>query len=168
MPGFGDGFSIATIFVIVALVPTLLVVPCLPTLYEPDTRGEDVRDVCAECAYLFEQLKQPCIYVPTLAFIITNLVVVDNEWHSVMLIEGCGPDTFVYAMLKVVQVTLMAAATWAWRSTKLFHMDDLGIVILDGTDGAEDVHHKMSPEQIKRNSEFMRTHQPLHHAHGIH
>ena len=129
VPGFGDGFSIAAIFAIVALVPTLLVVPLLPALHEPDTRGADVREPIAELATLFGELARPAIYVPTLAFVITNLLIVDNEWHSVMLIDGCGPDVFTYAMLKVVQVTLMALATWAWRSTSLFYADFRHIIL---------------------------------------
>ena len=129
VPGFGDGFSIAAIFAIVALVPTLLVVPLLPALHEPDTRGADVREPMAELGHLFGELARPAIYVPTLAFVITNLLIVDNEWHSVMLIDGCGPDVFTYAMLKVVQVTLMALATWAWRSTSLFYADFRHIIL---------------------------------------
>jgi hypothetical protein len=50
--------------------------------------------VLVECRELFHSLCEPTVYVIVAAFVITNLVIVDNEWHSVMLIEGCGPSVF--------------------------------------------------------------------------
>ena len=52
------------------------------------------RHVLVECRELFHSLCEPTVYVIVAAFVITNLVIVDNEWHSVMLIEGCGPSVF--------------------------------------------------------------------------
>ena len=46
-----------------------------------------------------------------------------------MMIDGCDVSTFWYAMLKVAQVSCMALATYAWRSTKLFEAD-FRVVIL--------------------------------------
>ena len=48
VPGFGDGFSIAVIFLLCAIVPTALVLPFLPALHEPECRGADVRNVLVE------------------------------------------------------------------------------------------------------------------------
>ena len=56
VPGFGDGFSIAVIFLLCAIVPTALVLPFLPALHEPECRGADVRNVLVEVIATVEMM----------------------------------------------------------------------------------------------------------------
>ena len=77
VPGFGDGLSIAAVFAVVAVVPTVLVVPLAAFLDEP--RAAAAKSVGAEARALGAALAEPCVLAPTAALVGASfLTSVDN------------------------------------------------------------------------------------------
>jgi hypothetical protein len=105
---WGWGLSISQIFVVNAVLPALLLVPCIPSLLETP-REKTPPSIREQCVDIFDLVKRRAVWQPCCFVFIYNVFQVSNSAWNNFLILGLGFGSWQIGVLTIIA----SFASWA-------------------------------------------------------